>query len=177
MFGADQLGPRLNIVILRDSHQSGYILGSVGPLRHLGDALQGEAKEAGRLMAGIATSAKRNGQPIKGPALLLSGGETTVAMGKEFRGRGGRNTEFLLSLAIELKGADGIWAVAGDTDGIDGSEDAAGAFVKPTTIHQSTHPRKAALLRREANWMLCLYGRQYRQCENRGFNDREAAAS
>jgi hydroxypyruvate reductase len=102
----------------------------------LGDALQGEAKEAGRLMAGIATSAKRNGQPIKGPALLLSGGETTVTMGKEFRGRGGRNTEFLLSLAIELKGADGIWAVAGDTDGIDGSEDAAGAFVKPTTIHQ-----------------------------------------
>ena len=102
----------------------------------LGDALEGEAKEAGRLMAGIATSAKRNGQPIKGPALLLSGGETTVTMGKGSWGRGGRNTEFLLSLAIELKGADGIWAIAGDTDGIDGSEDAAGAFVKPTTICQ-----------------------------------------
>ena len=102
----------------------------------LGDALEGEAKEAGRLMAGIATSAKRNGQPIKGPALLLSGGETTVTMGKSPWGRGGRNTEFLLSLAIELKGADGIWAIAGDTDGIDGSEDAAGAFVKPTTICQ-----------------------------------------
>ncbi|MDK4717881.1 glycerate kinase [Rhizobium sp. CNPSo 3968] len=100
----------------------------------LGDALEGESKELGRLMAGIATSVKRNGHPVQGPAVLLSGGETTVTIGGGSRGKGGRNTEFLLSLAVELRGTQGVWAIAGDTDGIDGSEDAAGAFITPTTI-------------------------------------------
>ncbi|WP_156318686.1 glycerate kinase [Rhizobium sp. AAP43] len=100
----------------------------------LGDALEGEAREAGTLMAGIATSACLHGLPVSAPAVLLSGGETTVTMGKGPVGKGGRNSEFLLSLALALKGRDGIFALAGDSDGIDGVEDAAGAIVTPHTL-------------------------------------------
>ena len=100
----------------------------------LGDALEGESREAGILLAGIAKSVRAHGHPLKAPALLLSGGETTVSIGKGKAGRGGRNTEFLLALAITLDGAADIWAAAGDTDGIDGTEDAAGAIVTPTTL-------------------------------------------
>lgn len=100
----------------------------------LGDSLEGESKDVGAVMAGIALSASRKGLPVKGPAVLLSGGETTVTIGKGLAYKGGRNTEFLLSLALTLKGADGIWAIAGDSDGIDGVEDAAGALVTPDTL-------------------------------------------
>ncbi|MGV1988628.1 glycerate kinase type-2 family protein [Agrobacterium sp. 22-221-1] len=100
----------------------------------LGDALQGEAREVGTVFAGIALSAKQNSNPIDGPAVILSGGETSVSLPPDATGRGGRNTEFLLSLAIGLNEADSIWAIAGDTDGIDGVEDAAGAIVTPTTL-------------------------------------------
>lgn len=105
----------------------------------LGDSLEGESRDVGAVMAGIALSASRKGLPVKGPAVLLSGGETTVTLnrgvgGKGPAGKGGRNTEFLLSLALTLKGADGIWAIAGDSDGIDGVEDAAGAVVTPDTL-------------------------------------------
>lgn len=100
----------------------------------LGDLLEGESRDVGAVMAGIAISARRKGLPLKGPAVLLSGGETTVTIGKGPAGKGGRNTEFLLSLALTLKGADGIWAIAGDSDGIDGVEDAAGAVVTPDTL-------------------------------------------
>ncbi|MCR6725588.1 glycerate kinase type-2 family protein [Agrobacterium fabrum] len=100
----------------------------------LGDSLEGESKDVGAVMAGIASSASRKGLPVKGPAVLLSGGETTVTIGKGPAGKGGRNTEFLLSLALTLKGAAGIWAIAGDSDGIDGVEDAAGAVVTPDTL-------------------------------------------
>ncbi len=100
----------------------------------LGDSLEGESKDVGAVMAGIALSANRKGLPLKGPAVLLSGGETTVTIGKGPAGKGGRNTEFLLSLALTLKGADEIWAIAGDSDGIDGVEDAAGAVVTPDTL-------------------------------------------
>ena len=100
----------------------------------LGDSLEGESKDVGAVMAGIALSASRKGLPVKGPAVLLSGGETTVTIGKGPAGKGGRNTEYLLSLALTLKGADGIWAIAGDSDGIDGVEDAAGAMVTPDTL-------------------------------------------
>jgi glycerate 2-kinase len=100
----------------------------------LGDALEGESREVGTVMAGIARSVATHGLPIERPAVLLSGGETTVSIGPEGAGRGGRNTEFLLALAVALGGATGIWAVAGDTDGIDGTEDAAGAFVAPDTL-------------------------------------------
>ncbi|NKK87175.1 DUF4147 domain-containing protein [Rhizobium leguminosarum bv. viciae] len=102
----------------------------------LGDAIEGEARELGTVMAGIALSAKTKGLPVRGPAVLLSGGEGTVAIGCQPAGRGGRNTEFLLGLALALKGHAGIWAIAGDTDGIDGTEDAAGAVVTPDTLER-----------------------------------------
>jgi len=100
----------------------------------LGDALEGESRELGTVLAGIAKSVAAHGQPLAAPALLLSGGETTVTIGAGPAGRGGRNSEFLLGLAVALAGATGIWAAAGDTDGIDGSEDAAGAIVTPDTL-------------------------------------------
>ncbi len=100
----------------------------------LGDALEGESRELGTVLAGIARSVRSHGQPLPAPCVLLSGGETTVTIGTGPAGRGGRNTETLLGLAIALRGAEDIWAVAGDTDGIDGTEDAAGALVTPTTL-------------------------------------------
>ena len=101
----------------------------------LGDALEGESRELGTVMAGIAHSVRRHGHPLPAPCVLLSGGETTVTIGRNgVAGRGGRNTEFLLSLAVALDGAPGIWAAAGDTDGIDGTEDAAGAIIGPGTL-------------------------------------------
>jgi hydroxypyruvate reductase len=98
----------------------------------LGDAIEGEAREVAKAMAGMARSCSQHGFPAKKPCVLLSGGETTVTMQGD--GRGGRNTEFLLSLALALDGAPGIYALAADTDGIDGSEDNAGAFVTPDTL-------------------------------------------
>lgn len=103
----------------------------------LGDALEGESAQLGILMAGIARSVKHHGLPVKPPAVLLSGGETTVTIGAAQAGRGGRNTEFLLSLATALGGEKGIWAIAGDSDGIDGTEDAAGAVIAPDTLQRA----------------------------------------
>jgi glycerate 2-kinase len=100
----------------------------------LGDALEGEAREMGIVMAGIARSIRAHGQPLAAPAVVLSGGETTVTLAGGPSGRGGRNTEFLLSLAIALGSADNIWAIAGDTDGLDGMGDIAGAIVTPDTL-------------------------------------------
>ena len=100
----------------------------------LGDAIEGEASSAGQVMAGIARSAALHGLPVGAPAVLLSGGETTVTIGSAKPGKGGRNTEFLLALAVALDGQPGIHALSGDTDGIDGSEDAAGAIVTPDTL-------------------------------------------
>ena len=100
----------------------------------LGDALEGESRELGIVMAGIARSVRDHSLPLAAPALLLSGGETTVTIGSGKAGRGGRNTEFLLGLAVALAGLPGVWAAAGDTDGIDGPEDAAGAIVAPDTL-------------------------------------------
>jgi hydroxypyruvate reductase len=100
----------------------------------LGDALEGEAREMGTVMAGIARAVRAHGVPLAPPCVLLSGGEGTVTIGPAPPGRGGRNTEFLLGLAVALQGASGIWAMAGDTDGIDGTEDAAGALVSPDTV-------------------------------------------
>jgi glycerate 2-kinase len=104
----------------------------------LGDALEGESREMGTILAGVAKSVRAHGEPQKPPALLLSGGETTVTIGAGPAGRGGRNSEFLLGLAVALAGAPGIWAAAGDTDGIDGTEDAAGAIVTPDTLARAT---------------------------------------
>jgi glycerate 2-kinase len=98
----------------------------------LGDAIEGEAREVAKVLAAIALQTRRHGQPALPPCVLLSGGETTVTM--RGRGRGGRNSEFLLALAIHLGGAAGISALAADSDGIDGSEDNAGAIVTPDTL-------------------------------------------
>ena len=98
----------------------------------LGDAIEGEAREVARVMAGIAQQCRRHGQPAAPPCVLLSGGETTVTV--RGKGRGGRNVEFLLALAVALNGAAGIHAVACDTDGIDGTEDNAGARLGPDSL-------------------------------------------
>jgi hydroxypyruvate reductase len=100
----------------------------------LGDALEGEAREMGTVMAGIARSVQAHGVPLAAPAVLLSGGETTVTLGRGPAGHGGRNTEFLLGLAVALDGAPGIWGLAGDTDGVDGMEEVAGAYLSPDTL-------------------------------------------
>jgi glycerate 2-kinase len=98
----------------------------------LGDALEGEARDVARTVAGIALQVARRGQPVAAPCVLLSGGETTVTV--RGQGRGGRNVEFLLSMAIALDGAPGIHAMAGDTDGVDGQEEIAGALLAPDTL-------------------------------------------
>ena len=95
----------------------------------LGDAIEGEAREAARVLGGIALSCAAHGQPLAAPCVLLSGGETTVTV--KGGGRGGRNAEFLLGLALALNGHARIHAIACDTDGIDGSEDNAGALLLP----------------------------------------------
>ena len=101
----------------------------------LGDAIEGEAREVARVLAGITKQVVRHNQPAQKPCVLLSGGETTVTVNGS--GRGGRNTEFLLSLALELNGLDGVWAFAGDTDGIDGTEDNAGALITPDSLKRA----------------------------------------
>ncbi|UQR66669.1 glycerate kinase [Bradyrhizobium sp. C-145] len=98
----------------------------------LGDAIEGEAREVGVAMAGIARSVLKYGTPVKRPCVILSGGETTVTI--KARGRGGRNTEFLLSLALALDGTEDVSAMAADTDGIDGSENNAGAWFDPSFV-------------------------------------------
>lgn len=97
----------------------------------LGDAIEGEAREAARVLGGIALSCAAHGVPMAAPCVLLSSGETTVTV--RGGGRGGRNAEFLLGLALALGGHARISAIACDTDGIDGSEDNAGALVLPDT--------------------------------------------
>ena len=102
----------------------------------LGDAIEGEAREVGVVMAGIAKSVARFGEPVSRPCVLLSGGETTVTM--RGNGRGGRNTEFLLSLARALNGEAAISAIACDTDGIDGSENNAGAWFDERFVREAS---------------------------------------
>jgi hydroxypyruvate reductase len=115
----------------------------------LGDALEGEAAEVGKVMAGIARSAATQGHPLAPPCVLLSGGETTVTV--KGTGRGGRNVEFLLGLAVALGGLPGVWAVAGDTDGIDGAGEAAGAIVAPDTLARAAAAGIDARARLAAN--------------------------
>ncbi|HRQ57089.1 MAG TPA: glycerate kinase [Azoarcus taiwanensis] len=111
----------------------------------LGDAIEGEARDVGKVMAGIALQVAKWAQPFAPPCVLLSGGETTVTV--RGQGRGGRNVEFLLSLALALDARPGIHALAGDTDGVDGQEEIAGAFITPDTLargwQQGINPRQA----------------------------------
>lgn len=102
------------------------------PVHILGDRIEGEARDVAKVMAGIAHQVVRHGQPFSAPCILLSGGETTVTV--RGTGRGGRNVEFLLALAVALNGQPGVYALAGDTDGVDGQEDIAGAIIDPDTL-------------------------------------------
>ena len=101
----------------------------------LGDAVTGEAREVAKAHGALALEVRRHGLPWQPPVALISGGETTVTVRGE--GRGGRNSEYLLSLALNLDGADKVHALACDTDGIDGSEDNAGAVLAPDTLKRA----------------------------------------
>jgi glycerate-2-kinase len=117
----------------------------------LGDAIEGEAREVGTVMAGISRSVALHGEPVPSPCVLLSGGETTVTV--RSKGRGGRNAEFLLSLATALHGAQGIAGLAADTDGIDGSEDNAGVWFDDgfvTSANERGIDLRSALARNDA---------------------------
>lgn len=101
----------------------------------LGDNIEGESRDVAKVHAAMACYAAKHAEPVKPPALILSGGETTVTV--KGNGRGGRDAEFLLSLAESLQGFSNIYALAADTDGIDGSEDNAGAILTPDTWSQA----------------------------------------
>jgi hydroxypyruvate reductase len=101
----------------------------------LGDSLEGEARDVAKTLAGITRQVVLRGQPFKTPCVLLSGGETTVTI--RGQGRGGRNVEFLLALAVALGDLDGVYALAGDTDGVDGAEEIAGALLTPDTLSRA----------------------------------------
>jgi glycerate 2-kinase len=107
----------------------------------LGDDMEGESREVGKVHAAMARAAAMHGQPFRKPCVILSGGETTVTIRKQapgtLRGRGGRAGEFCLGLAQALQGQAGVWALAADTDGIDGIEDNAGALVVPDTLQRA----------------------------------------
>jgi hydroxypyruvate reductase len=123
MITAPQIALEAAAQVAREAGYTPYILG---------DSLEGEARDLGKAMAGIARQVATRGQPFSGPCVLLSGGETTVTL--KGKGRGGRNVEFLLSLAVALDGLPGVYAMAGDTDGVDGAEEIAGAIAGPDTL-------------------------------------------
>ena len=101
----------------------------------LGDSIEGEAREVGTVLAGIARQVATRRQPFEPPCVLLSGGETTVTL--RGQGRGGRNVEFLLSLALALDGMPKVHALSADTDGVDGADEAAGAIIGPETLDRA----------------------------------------
>ena len=101
----------------------------------LGDALEGEAKDVGKMLAGMATHVAQRHQPFKPPCVLLSGGETTVTL--RGSGSGGRNVECLLAFTLAMRGAPGVHALMADTDGTDGARPVAGAWAGPHTLAQA----------------------------------------
>ncbi|NDP64217.1 glycerate kinase [Polaromonas sp.] len=101
----------------------------------LGDALEGEARDVGKVLAGMALQVAGRSQPFEAPCVLLSGGETTVTL--RGNGRGGRNVEWLLATGIALNGHPRIHAMAGDTDGVDGQEEIAGACLAPDSLDRA----------------------------------------
>ncbi len=101
----------------------------------LGDDIEGEARDVAKVMAAMARQVKLRGQPFTPPCVLVSGGETTVTVRGD--GRGGRNVEFLLALGVALGGLPGVHALAGDTDGVDGQEEIAGAYLAPDSLERA----------------------------------------
>jgi glycerate 2-kinase len=126
MIATPQMALEAAALMARDSDMPAYILG---------DRLEGEARDVGTVMGGIALQVADRQQPFAPPCVLLSGGETTVTV--RGNGRGGRNVEFLLSLGIALHGHPGIYGIAGDTDGVDGVEEIAGAHLAPDTLDRA----------------------------------------
>ena len=117
-------------VLARDAGYGAHILG---------DAIEGEARDVGKVLARITNQVVSRGQPFEAPCVVLSGGETTVTLRDASRsngsnGRGGRNVEFLLAFGIALGAQEGVYALAGDTDGVDGAEEIAGAYWQPDTL-------------------------------------------
>jgi hydroxypyruvate reductase len=113
-----------------------YVARTFGYEAHiLGDSIEGEARDVGAVLAGIGKQIVSRNQPFTRPCVVLSGGETTVTI--HGTGRGGRNVEFLLSLAVSLNGNSAIYALAGDTDGVDGIEEVAGAIITPDTLNRA----------------------------------------
>ena len=123
LIATPQMALEAAAVVARQAGVAAYILG---------EAIEGEARDVGKVMAGIARQVAGHGQPFAAPCVLLSGGETTVTV--RGKGRGGRNVEFLLALGVALNGHRGIHAIAGDTDGVDGQEEIAGAWLAPDSL-------------------------------------------
>ena len=136
MITAPQIALEAAAQVARDAGITPYILG---------DSLEGEARDLGKAMAGITRQVALHGQPFQTPCVLLSGGEATVTL--RGTGRGGRNVEFLLSLGVALNGLPGVYALAGDTDGVDGAEEIAGALLTHDTLARAwalgTNPRSS----------------------------------
>ena len=127
----------------------------------LSDAIEGEARDIGRMHAAIARETALRNRPFSRPVVILSGGETTVSIPDGKAGKGGRNSEFLLSFALDVEGLDNLHALAADTDGIDGSEDNAGAFADGKTapaIRRAGGDPKALLARHDAWTAFSLSG-------------------
>lgn len=121
----------------------------------LGDSVTGEAREVAKVYGALAREIRLHALPWRSPVALISGGECTVTVRNQ--GRGGRCTEFLLSLAIDLNGAAGMYALAGDTDGIDGSEDNAGAILTPDTLQHAARAGLNAAALLEKNDAYCCF--------------------
>jgi glycerate 2-kinase len=114
----------------------------------LGDTITGEAAEVAKVMAALVREVRKYSSPFRAPVALISGGECTVTVTGQ-GGRGGRCAEFLLSLGIELDGLERVWAIAADTDGIDGSQDNAGAVLTPESMSKNASG-KALLARHDS---------------------------
>jgi hydroxypyruvate reductase len=108
------------------AREAGFAVHSLGP------DLEGESRDVAAAQAALVRAIRAGAGPVRAPCVVLSGGETTVTV--RGKGRGGRNAEFALALAAALDGMPDVWAIAGDTDGIDGTEDNAGALVTPDTL-------------------------------------------
>jgi len=136
MVTAPQMALEAAAVVARSAGITPYILG---------DSLEGEARDVAKALAGITRQVVQHGQPFARPCVLLSGGETTVTL-RNSSGRGGRNVEFLLALACALTDTPGVYALAGDTDGVDGIEEIAGAILTPDSLTrawaQGMNPRQ-----------------------------------